>query len=64
MSERILVVDDDPDILQVVKINLELEGYDVDTAEDGREAVDKAMVDPPQLFVPTEGGLAVLRSLP
>jgi len=36
MSERILVVDDDPDILSVVKINLELEGYEVDTAEDGR----------------------------
>ncbi len=68
MSERILVVDDDPDILQVVKINLELEGYDVDTAEDGREAVDKAMVDPPQLILldimmPRMDGLTALRRI-
>ena len=51
MSERILVVDDDPDILEVVKINLELEGYEVDTAEDGREAVDKAMIEAPELIL-------------
>lgn len=68
MSERILVVDDDPDILQVVKINLELEGYDVDTAEDGREAVDKAMAEPPQLILldimmPRMDGLTALRRI-
>ena len=40
MSERILVVDDDPDILQVVKINLELEGFEVVTAADGAECLD------------------------
>jgi len=27
MSERILIIDDDPDIVQFVRINLELEGY-------------------------------------
>jgi diguanylate cyclase (GGDEF)-like protein len=68
VSERILVVDDDPDILQVVKINLELEGYDVDTAEDGREAVDKAMAEPPQLILldimmPRMDGLTALRRI-
>ncbi|MGQ0847810.1 MAG: GGDEF domain-containing response regulator [Actinomycetota bacterium] len=68
MSERILVVDDDPDILQVVKINLELEGFDVDTAEDGREAVDKAIVDPPHLILldimmPRMDGLTALRRI-
>ena len=68
MSERILVVDDDPDILQVVKINLELEGYDVETAEDGREAVDKAMAEPPQLILldimmPRMDGLTALRRI-
>ncbi|MEX0946712.1 MAG: response regulator [Acidimicrobiia bacterium] len=68
MSERILVVDDDPDILQVVKINLELEGYDVDTAEDGREAVDKAMAEPPELILldimmPRMDGLTALRRI-
>ncbi len=68
MTERILVVDDDPDILQVVKINLELEGYEVDTAEDGREAVDKAMVDAPELILldimmPRMDGLTALRRI-
>ncbi|CAN5798669.1 MAG: GGDEF domain-containing response regulator [Acidimicrobiia bacterium] len=68
MSERILVVDDDPDILQVVKINLELEGYDVDTAADGREAVDKALVDAPELILldimmPRMDGLTALRRI-
>jgi diguanylate cyclase (GGDEF)-like protein len=68
VSERILVVDDDPDILQVVKINLELEGYDVETAEDGREAVDKAMAEPPQLILldimmPRMDGLTALRRI-
>ncbi len=38
MTERILVADDDPDILQVVRVNLELEGYEVETALDGQEA--------------------------
>ena len=68
MSERILVVDDDPDILAVVKINLELEGYEVDTAEDGREAVDKALVEAPELILldimmPRMDGLAALRRI-
>jgi len=68
VSERILVVDDDADILQVVKINLELEGFDVDTAEDGREAVDKAMAEPPQLILldimmPRMDGLTALRRI-
>ena len=32
MSERILVVDDDPDILQFVRLNLELDGFTVELA--------------------------------
>jgi DNA-binding response OmpR family regulator len=68
MSERILVVDDDPDILAVVRINLELEGFEVETAEDGREAVDKAVAEPPQLILldimmPRMDGLTALRRI-
>ena len=68
MSERVLIADDDPDILQVVKINLELEGYDVETAADGVEAVDKATSDPPQLILldimmPGMDGLTALRRI-
>ena len=39
MSERILVIDDDPDIVQFVKMNLELEGYEVESATGGAEAL-------------------------
>jgi DNA-binding response OmpR family regulator len=37
MQERILVVDDDPDILQFVRVNLEVEGYEAETAGNHRE---------------------------
>jgi DNA-binding NtrC family response regulator len=39
---RILVVDDDESIRRVMVTILELEGYSVDTAEDGREAIEKS----------------------
>ncbi len=42
MAKRILVVDDDRVIQQLLVVNLELEGYEVDTASDGEEAVEKA----------------------
>lgn len=41
MMSAILVVDDDPQVLEVVGEMLRLEGYDVATAADGREAVAK-----------------------
>jgi diguanylate cyclase (GGDEF)-like protein len=68
MSERILVVDDDPDIVSVVQVNLELEGFDVDTAGDGQEALEKALADPPDLILldimmPRMDGLTALRKL-
>ena len=52
----------------MVKINLELEGYEVDTAEDGREAVDKAMIEAPELILldimmPRMDGLTALRRI-
>lgn len=33
MAKRILIVDDEPDILEILRFNLEMEGYDVDTSE-------------------------------
>lgn len=65
MSERILVVDDDPDIVRVVRINLELEGYEVDTAADGVEALERAIANPPDLvlldiMMPRMDGLSAL----
>ncbi len=46
-GERVLVVDDDAVIRQLIVVNLELEGYDVHTAEDGQDALEKIKgVDP------------------
>jgi DNA-binding response OmpR family regulator len=38
---RVLVVDDDEVIRQLITVNLELEGFDVHTAQDGQDCLDK-----------------------
>ena len=38
---RILVVDDEEDLCEILKFNLEAEGYEVDTANSGEEALQK-----------------------
>ena len=48
---RILVVDDDPDILSFVKRGLAYEGYTVDTAASGAEALTKARDREPDLVI-------------
>ena len=40
-AHRVLVVDDDDVIRQLITVNLELEGFDVVTAFDGQDALDK-----------------------
>jgi two-component system alkaline phosphatase synthesis response regulator PhoP len=47
----ILVVDDDPDILEILSYNLNAEGYRVITAEDGVQAVKKAKKKKPHLVI-------------
>jgi len=47
----ILVVDDDPDIVEIVKYNLSNEEYKVFTASDGIEAVEKAKKKKPHLIL-------------
>jgi PleD family two-component response regulator len=68
MGDRILVVDDDPDILQYVKMNLELEGFEAETASNGLEALEIATKHPPALvlmdvMMPGMDGLTTLRHL-
>lgn len=68
MGDRILVVDDDPDILQYVKMNLELEGFEAETASNGLEALEIAAKNPPALvlldvMMPGMDGLTTLRHL-
>ena len=47
----ILLVDDEPDILEIISYNLSSEGYNVITAEDGKEAVKQARKRRPQLII-------------
>lgn len=48
---KILLVDDEPDILEIVSYNLKNEGYQVYTAENGEEAVKKAKKKKPDLII-------------
>lgn len=51
MAKKILIVDDEQDILELVKYNLEKEGYKCYTANNGREAVAKAKDKQPDLIL-------------
>jgi DNA-binding response OmpR family regulator len=64
----ILVVDDDLDLVDVVRTALEREGFAVDDANDGATALDKIAGEPPELVVldlglPEVRGLDVLRQV-
>jgi DNA-binding response OmpR family regulator len=66
--QRILIVDDEPKITQLVRDYLERSGFAVVTARDGREAVMRARTDRPDLIVldlglPDLDGLDVTRQL-
>jgi len=65
---RILVVDDDPTVSEVVARYLVRDGFAVETVADGRTALDRALADPPDLVVldlmlPGIDGLEVCRRL-
>lgn len=72
MQQKILVVDDEPDIVELIAFNLESEGYAVITATSGLEALNRARAILPDLIVmdlmlPELDGLSVceiLRKLP
>ena len=65
---RVLVVDDDPNVAEVVTRYLEREGFGVEVARDGHAALDRALAVPPDLVVldlmlPGIDGLEVCRRL-
>jgi two-component system alkaline phosphatase synthesis response regulator PhoP len=49
--KRILIADDEPDILEIVEYNLIREGYEVTTAKDGDDALAKAKTSKPDLII-------------
>ena len=51
MAKKILAVDDEKHIVRLVQINLQKEGYEVLTASNGREALDKMAEETPDLVV-------------
>jgi len=68
VTNRVLVVDDDPTVSEVVTLYLEREGYEVEVVADGLLAVERATADPPDLVVldlmlPGIDGLEVCRRL-
>jgi two-component system KDP operon response regulator KdpE len=65
---RILVVDDEPQILSALETTLRGAGYDVDTATSGKDALTRAGVRPPEgvildLVLPDKSGVEVTREL-
>ena len=51
MSARILLVDDEPDLAQMVSVRLKAAGYEVSTAYDGQEALEKVKESRPDLMI-------------
>ncbi len=50
-AKRILIADDEPDILEIVSYNLSKEGYEIYTAKDGNEAIERAKQLNPDLII-------------
>jgi two-component system response regulator VicR len=68
MDKKILVVDDEKSIADIVKFNLEKEGYMVELAYDGEEAIEKVYEFLPDLIVldimlPKKDGFQVLKEI-
>jgi DNA-binding response OmpR family regulator len=68
VSEKILVVEDDPSILRGLQLNLGMEGYLVRSATDGETGLDLARSEMPDLLLvdimlPRMGGLELIREL-
>ena len=67
-QRKILIADDEPDILEIISYNLNNEGYQVFTAKDGIEAIEKAKEVHPDLIIldimmPYKSGVDVCRIL-
>ena len=65
---KVLVIDDDPVIVELLRVNFEIEGFEVVSAADGREGFARARADRPDLvlsdiMMPRVDGLQLLRQL-
>ena len=67
-AKKILIADDEPDILEILSFNLAAEGYEVFTAKNGDDALDKAKQTKPDLIIldvmmPGKNGIGVCNLL-
>ena len=67
-GRKVLIVDDDPDILDATTIILESQGYQVAVAQDGMECLNKLSTEKPDLMIldllmPKMDGFAVYKEL-
>jgi two-component system, OmpR family, alkaline phosphatase synthesis response regulator PhoP len=65
---KILIADDEPDIVEIIRYNLAKDGYEVVTAKDGDEAIQKAKLSQPDLIIldimmPKKNGVEVCEIL-
>ena len=69
---KILIVDDDPDIVEILRYNLSMAGYQVKSASNGKECVKKAKLFLPEIILldvmmPVMGGIeacSILKEIP
>jgi two-component system alkaline phosphatase synthesis response regulator PhoP len=66
--KKILIADDEPDILEIIQYNLQNEGYEVVTARNGNEAIEQAKRFQPDLIIldimmPGKNGIEVCNHL-
>ena len=67
-GKKVLIADDEPDILEIISYNLRNEGYETITAKDGDDALQKASVFKPDLIIldvmmPNKNGMEVCKQL-
>ena len=67
-AKKILIADDEPDILEIISYNLVMNGYEVETAKDGDQAIIKAKQFNPDLIIldimmPKKNGIEVCKIL-
>lgn len=68
MSQRILIVDDEPDLLELVRVNLSRAGYEVTTAATGTAALEELRAEKPDLVIldlmlPDHSGTEICREI-
>ena len=66
MNAKIMIIEDDPDICEILEYNLIQEGFDVDIFHDGQKGLNAVLKDPPNLvlldlMLPGRNGLEIAR---